>query len=57
MRRMCSLRTVVRIFHDLQERQGSLNVSLTAAILQEEETPEVPEERKAIFYAAAELAV
>ena len=34
-----------------------LNASLTAAILHEEDDPVVPEEVKAIFYAAAELGV
>jgi hypothetical protein len=34
-----------------------LKASLTVALIQDEETPEVPEEKKAIFYAAVELAV
>jgi hypothetical protein len=34
-----------------------LNSTLTAIILHDEEEEEIPDERKAIFYAAAELAV
>lgn len=51
----CLLRTAVKLF--LPGTHDVLNNTLAAAILHDGEEEVIPEERKAIFYAGAELAV
>ena len=57
MRLACLLRTVVRLFCVIPGTREMLNGTLTAAILHDDEEVVVPDNEKAIFYAAAELAV
>jgi hypothetical protein len=51
------LRTVVNYPASPQGTRKVLNSTLTAIILHDEEEEVIPDERKAIFYAASELAV
>jgi hypothetical protein len=46
-----------KIFQRHQGTRKVLNSTLTAIILHDEEEEVIPDEKKAIFYAAAELAV
>ena len=55
MRSLCSLRMAVR--SSLPGIREVLNSALTAAIVHDDEEEEVPDYKKAIFYAAAGLAV
>jgi hypothetical protein len=51
------LRTAVKKFPRHQGTRKVLNSTLTAIILHDDEEEVIPDEKKATFYAAAELAV